>query len=429
MTPWSTRLCAWSCAAALSTAACGDDLPSIPPDATPAPDATAEGCVAWSGVRLHGGALSDEHADVIVTEEGGLLVAGYADGRHDLVNAVPGGEARGVLHSIDPDGAVETAIVLDGAGPDALDLIVAGGAGAVAAAGRTHAALGGEPVGGARFDVVGGQLDGDTLAAPFRTGVRADDRPVRLVVDGAGALVLAGYAEPQIEGGAVERWEDGFVARVVDGVVARVDADTDAPDVVLALDARDDVIVVGGAVLSGTERGPFVRRLDASLQPVWSTRLSPIPLDAVAWVGLEPDGDVIAVAARTGAAETGQDVAVYRLDGATGDLALLATHGGAGADWPIDAAWTPAGELVVVGETDVGIERPGAGSHDVFAIWFGLDGTVRRVEELGSAGDDHPAAVAVDRCGAAIVVGYASGPIGDVPAHGMRDGLVAAFPP
>jgi hypothetical protein len=378
-------------------------------------------------VRLLGGARDDEASAVLVEPDGAVLVGGYEDGDNAFSRTTPGGEARGVIRRVARDGRDAVLVTLDAPGPDAVDLLARGPEGGVHFAGRTWGALGGDPVAPGFFDVVGGRIEDGAIVSPFRTGVRADDRPTRLAVDDGGDAVIAGYAETEIDGRVVVRWEDGFVARVMDGEIARVDARSDPPDLVLALAVDGDAIVIGGVVQSGAARGPFVSRLDASLSPVWSTRVSTLSMDAITALTFDDAGDVVAVGAGTVSGETGQDVVVYRLTRDTGALETLATFGGPDGDFPTDAVRTDDGGLVIVGETLGGFRRPVVGDIDAFVLWVDASNVLERVEELGSPGDDRATAVTLDPCGTVIVAGYASGAIGDVEGYGRRDAMLVAL--
>jgi len=230
-----------------------------------------------------------------------------------------------------------------------------------------------------------------------------------------------------VVGGAVAAWEDGFVARADGREIIEVRAESPVTDFVFALHAAGDMVVVGGNVAAGPGRGAFVRRLDAALQPVWTTVLSTVPFDAVTWVAQAPGGGGLLALGAISDGASGQDAVLFRLRADDGAPEMLGRVAGPDADWPTDAALAADGTIVLVGDTLGGLgTNPPRGSFDAFVAWLSADGAVERTELLGGPGDDHAAAVAVDACGTAVAVGYASGPVGGALHGGRRDAMLWA---
>ncbi|MBF5045655.1 hypothetical protein FGE12_24830 [Aggregicoccus sp. 17bor-14] len=381
---------------------------------------------------------SDELLDVLVAPGGRLVFAGYEHGSLDA-SVPPEGDALGVIWTVAPGSPIPTYQLLNlpGSAEVVEALTLQPGTNALHFAARTTGAFPGFKSGG-RYDVVVGDVGPDgKLRVRYQGGSEHPQHPTRLTFDPAGDLVVAGYDDDTIDVNYLAREEDPFVLKLHAGEDGALQAswwnhdDTDGSDQVLGLGVGSDgAVYVSGGVLSGAQDGPFLRKLDAQGQALWNRRVTPTGFDMIAAVHVLPGGDLLVAGStfhQLGEHAYGQqDAFVQRRDGATGEVRWTTQLGTDDSDWVTDLAVDPVdGSIVVVGETPGTFDpaKPNAGEFDVFLARLSADGQVRATQQWGSAGDDHPAAVAVDPCGRAFIVGYTTGDLAG-PSRGSRDAFV-----
>ena len=435
--------------AATSLAACGSSG-ETPPD--PVDDPVTPKCVQipkdWTddGVQW-GTANGDEALDIVISPHGYAYVGGYVDGTVGQATVDPSGDASGVLLTIGPD-------------PDEPDMLTywekdfqtqSGRAESIEAltfhpdtgelyfVGRTTGKFSGYANAG-KFDYfVGGPGSKSKFDVLYQGGWPSPQHPRQISFDANRDLIIGGYDDIYVPTNYVEAWEDPFVVKLQRGTNGslseswRYQANTAYTDLLGGLAVEQEGtspgIYVSGVNTSGVERGMFVKKLDADGNVLWTHRQSPIAYDMTQSVHLLPDGNLLTASstfAMLGDAAYGQqDVVVQKLDPETRQALWTFQYGSADTEWVTDMAVDSRGNIFVVGETLGAIERDtvNQGSFDIFMLKVSPDGQLLEARQWGSAGDDHPSAVAVDACGEAFIVGYTTGDL-LTTSFGSRDAFI-----
>lgn len=416
-------------------AACGDNRPG-PASTDAALDANLPAAV---NLEL-GGAADDDVLDIDVGGDA-VIVAGYRNGILGQENVEPVGNAIGFVEAYELDGRMRWARTFDTAAADTVEAVAVTGSELVLV-GRTSGAFpGGTNAGSMDAFVARMAIGGDGVPEVVMFGDERPQHPMRVARDAAGAVLVAGYDDVHVVGGAVIDQTDPLVARVrTDGGALALDwlrrpgtVDSDVYEALVAPGPAGEVIV-GGSMLAGPGRGPFVRRLDAAGAVVWERHLSTTGVDALTGLTTGPDGLVYATGAtfgRIGSRSYGeQDAFVVALDPATGEIRRAMQGGSPAPDYPRDVVVAADGTVYVTGETLGAL--PGstpAGDYDAMVLRFAPDNTWTGAWQRGTPGDDIGKAIAVTSVGA-VVGGYANGPIFDgATYHGRRDGFVIHLPP
>lgn len=403
-------------------AACGgggaDDTP--PPGSNP----PALACLAMpSEVSWHADdTRSSEWKDVRVDWRNRIWLAGYDRGLLGQVNIEPGGDARGVLRLLSPAGEqlFDSGARLDSPGADVAEALHIDAGGRMAVAGRTTGVLSGG-VNHGQFDLFVARLDATQPAAAWQllqTGDERPQRPRRIELLEPGALVLAGLNDDHVPTNYLAEWSDTMAARVGIGADGTLSAgwthrsQSTEPDAGAALAVHQGQVFVGGTVMSGPQRGMFVRKLGANGQPLWTARYTSIGLDRVAALVSLPDGSLLMAGSVTGSFRGGvssgeQDLVVARISAVDGAVLWSTQLGSAGVDWLTDARVHAQGRIWLYGETEGGFVpgRAPAGSTDLFLLRLAADGTLQRAWQWGTAADEAATGVALDSCGRAVAVG------------------------
>jgi hypothetical protein len=398
----------------------------------------------WTSSGLVWGTqMSEEVLALAINDKGHLYVGGYENGITGQANIDPSGDARGVLMKFGPD---STGGIIpywkqdyDTAGADTIEALTFHPVtGALYFAGRTTGAFPGFTHKGQQDIFIGGPGTVSQFGVLYQGGTERPQHPRRLAFDGLGDLIIAGYDDTYVPSNYVEAWEDPFVLKLhPDGNTMTQSwwwqFGTSMSDYVngLAVDTKDSSgIYITGANLSGTQRGAFVQKLDAAGQRLWFQRQTTVGVDMMQAAHVLPDGNVI-IAGSTfavlGKESYGQqDAVVRKLDKTTGAPIWTYQFGSADTDWVTDMTVDANGNIYLVGET-LGAVDPAAkpqGEYDVFLLKLDQEGNLLQVRQWGSAGDDHPATVAVDACGEAFIGGYTTGNLLDVPNSGGRDAFL-----
>jgi hypothetical protein len=385
--------------------------------------------------RVFGGPQDDELLDVAVVGDE-LVIAGYLDGVLGVSNIDPGGPAVGVIEAFAvDDGAPRWRRTLDTTGADTIESLLVEDI-SIAFVGRTTGAFPGFTSAGKHDAFVGTTPRTATGSAPvFQFGTERPQHPRAISRDTTGALLLAGFDDVYVEGSVVQDFENAWSARVTIAPSYALDwqrrTTSAMPDrywAGLAAGPAGEQFV-GGGNDSGSGRGPFVARLDATGATLWTRRLSTVGVDAVTAIQRGPDGGLY-VAGTTftqlGSQAYGeQDFFVLALDPDTGATLRAMQAGSTSGDYPRDLAIAADGTVYVVGET-IG-EVPGAtnaGTSDPVVVRFAPDGRWTGAWQRGTAGDDSGAAIALVP-GGVVLVGFCAGAlVPGVPAAGGRDGFV-----
>ena len=366
--------------------------------------------------------LSSEWKDVRVDWRNRIWLAGYDRGRLGDVNLEPGGDARGVLRMLSPTGEeqFDSGARLDSPGADVAEALHIDAGGRIAVAGRTTGVLAGGPNRG-QFDTFVARLDATVPAAAWQLVQTGDERPQhprRIDQLDAGALVLAGLSDDYVPTNYVAEWSDTMASRVDvggDGALAAAwshRSQSAEPDAGAALAVHQGQVFVGGTVISGAQRGMFVRKLSAAGEPLWTARYTAIGLDRVAALVSLPDGSLLMAGSVTGTFRGGtsageQDLVVARISAVDGAVFWSRQIGSAGVDWLTDAKVDAQGRIWLYGETDgsfVAGHTP-AGNTDLFVLRLAADGSLQRAWQWGTASDEAATGMALDSCGRAVAAG------------------------
>ncbi|MDE2082252.1 MAG: hypothetical protein KGI90_12940 [Burkholderiales bacterium] len=378
-------------------------------------------------------AQSSDWNDVLVDGQNRIWLAGWTDGTVGQERTDPGGNSRAVVRQLAPDGRLlwDSGGTLDSPGTDVAEALALSPQGVLYAVGRTSGALGDSGNAG-QFDTFVAWSERPGGAAPWRiaqTGTERPQHPRRATVGADGDLFVVGYDDEYIIGNYVAAWADPFALRWkhggTGGATERLALQWQHQFASAASDWADGLAVVQGPTgpaiyLSGTrgggaQRGMFVRKLDASGQPLWTVDYGSW-LDNISVLRPQPDGTLLMAGSvygsfRGGMAQGGQDVFVARIAGDDGRVLESWQFGSAGADWLTDMQIDTAGQLVLLGETTGSIvagQAP-AGQTDLFMLKLSPQGRVLGARQWGTADDESAHRLALDSCGRAVAVGSSTG--------------------
>lgn len=229
-------------------------------------------------------------------------------------------------------------------------------------------------------------------------------------------------------------WEASIEVRPGEVAVARVPTwpmqfavDGGGPRPQFVVDREGNIILPGWVGVSVTgvdlgERGVSVRKLDAYGNEMWIREFGSSGRDEASGVAVDRGGNILVVGWTTGALgdqNAGMDDAfVRKLDG-DGNEVWTHQFGSEGVDRALAVTVDGSGNVLVVGETSRSIVGPWDGNPtgNVFARKLDPRGRELWTHEFGSAGNDIPTSVAVDRHNDVFVAGVAAGPIGGPQAE------------
>ncbi|SEU37137.1 hypothetical protein SAMN05443639_12373 [Stigmatella erecta] len=390
---------------------------------------------------MWGTALSDEVLDVAIDNEANVFVAGYENGITGQTNVDPSGDARAVLVKL-ATGASGLAPAwkkeFNTAGTDTLEaLAFHPETGKLHFAGRTTGAFPGFTHQGQQDLFLGGPGSASDFEVLYQGGSETPQHPRRLHFDAARDVIVSGFDDIYIPSNYVDKWEDPFVAKL------RRDGDTftvqwwwqfNTPHTDMlggaAVDARStSSIYITGVNAAGAQRGTFAQKIDPAGKSVWFQRQTPVGIDMMQAAEMLPDGHV-AIAGSTFStlgdrAYGQQDIVVRKLDAATGTPLWTFQFGTEESEWVTDLAVDAQGNLLVVGQATLALKdgyEP-KGDMEVFLVKVNPEGKLLDVYQWGSAGEDYPATVAADACGAAIIGGFTTGDFFG-PSQGARDAFL-----
>lgn len=395
---------------------------------------------------------SDEATDLWLNPNGTVYVSGYDNGVVGFTTVDPSGDSRGLILAYsaslntltrtikfgEANGKTEVVEALT-VGPGLMELYFTG---------RTTGALGTTPNISGQFDTFAGWTDfTGTTKKIFQFGNERPQHPRRLALDNAGGMIISGWDDLYVPSNYVEAWEDPFVLKLrrsgndltqVPGWPLQFNtAYTDLLPGMAMKSEENAPIYITGASLSGTGRGMFVKKFKADGTADWHSQQSPISVDMGAALHVRPDGNVLFVGSTYmdyGVGTYGEmDVVVRLLDPVSGQPIWTRTYGTPYSEWVTDVTVDDLGNIYVVGQTygsfDPNILPPEYDS-DIFLIKLAPDGTSPQFFQVGSWGEDYPAAVAVNGDGDVFVAGYSTDSFipGKSPKGG-RDGFVFRVSP
>lgn len=407
-------------AALVTLAACGgsDDT-----GASPNPPAEPLACLDLPAITWHASATAAaDWNDVLVDRHHRIWLAGWAEGEVGRERLDPSGNSRAVVRQLDTDGRIlwDSRAGFDSAGTDVAEALAMGADGRVFVAGRTTGTLDGRANAG-QFDAFVAWADAAAPATPWQrlqTGTERPEHPRRLVVAANGDLHVAGWDDEFVPTNYVAAWQDPIAFRFDRQGTGfaqawRHQGGSEAPDLAdgLAVDAAGHTYL-GGSVQSGTQRGMFLRKLDADGRPLWTARYTSLPVDHIAAVQRLADGSLLVAGSVYGSfrGHPGfgeQDVFVARVAADDGRVLASWQFGGAGSEWLTDMKIDAQGRILLLGETD-GSVVPGqanAGAADLFMLQLDADGRVLARTQWGTAADEQARRLAADGCGRVVATG------------------------
>jgi len=363
------------------------------------------GTTVWSvGVATAG--VDDEVLAVAVGTDGVVAFGGATRG--DVGSNPNQGEGDGFVVLLEADGAERWRVQLGDAGDDQVAALAIRDDGVVVAVGTTESVLGGPT----SAIVVG--LDGATGATLWKRGVASPEGAagVAVAVDASGVAFVAGHMRGDLPPAVNQGFRDAFLLRVtaagdIDGYLLFGGSSFDSAADVVLLPGGDVVLVgaTGDAVPGAVGTGQFfVARFapDLLTPPAWVIQAGG-DLDVVpAAAAVDPDGDVVVVGLVSGQLGADPfidqyDVFVARLPAGGAPPAFVRQVGTAGYDEAAAVAVDAAGRVWVVG-TEYGF-GPGANTSDVVLHVFGPDDALLRREVLpvGAVAGARALALAGDR--------------------------------
>ncbi|MBY0276620.1 PQQ-like beta-propeller repeat protein [Candidatus Binatia bacterium] len=229
------------------------------------------------------------------------------------------------------------------------------------------------------------RFDGPGRDADYATDV-AVDASGDVIVGGVSHLIAEDMLAIKIDGETgLEKWH-----AVVPGPVAGQDQ-----GLAVAIDAHGDVAVVGDATTAGpVDRFAAIKLRGTDGELLWRAfAAGPDDNGQASGAAFDAAGDLVVVGSIAFAA-TGFDVAVVKLDGATGAERWHRYVDGSAHDFDFGAQLTvsASGDVVAVG----GVVNTGSG-HDVLVLRLGPDGSERWRRDIdgGTARYDSGAAVSL----------------------------------
>lgn len=254
-------------------------------------------------------------------------------------------------------------------------------------------------------------------------GTSSNDSGVRVVIDGAGDIIVAGTAGDALPSQAWEGDGDAFLRKYdADGnVLWTRQFGTAMADWVggVTVDADDNIIVVGdtlGAFPSFTRVGAydiFVAKYDPSGARLWLHQFGSEALAAALSRGVAADssGNVFLVGSTYAGAFPGQtalgndDAFVFKLD-ANGDVLWIRQFGASEDDQADAVAINAVGEIIIAGSTrSVLAGQVSSGGFDVFLEAYDSDGAHLWTRQHGTSGSDASTALAIASDGEIYVAG------------------------
>jgi len=203
----------------------------------------------------------------------------------------------------------------------------------------------------------------------------------------------------------------------------------------IAVEAGGDLAVVGttsstlpGQAASGSFDA-FIRRYNSAGDEVWTRQFGTSAGDNARRVAVAPDGRVLVVGSTEGAlpgqaSAGGFDVFVSMLDSG-GRQIWTRQFGSRGDDFGVAVGTDRFGNVSVAGSADRAL--PGQTSGTTFLRHFDVGGSVLWTDQFGTGKSDDAWDVAVDRDGAAYLVGTTDHGLSGRQSAGRLDGFVRKY--
>jgi hypothetical protein len=255
-------------------------------------------------------------------------------------------------------------------------------------------------------------------------------------------MVVAGTTHGELDSGESSDDYDAFVrqydAEGVEQWTEQFGGDSD--DRVHAMSVGGDGSIVVAGFTNGDLGGDgnagsydaFVRKYDPAGAVQWTDQLGSAGFDYAHSVSVADDGSVV-IAGQTagdldGNGNAGDDDAFVRKYSAAGVEQWTAQLGTVGADRAYSVTVDGDGNVVVVGNTEGGLDGSvSAGSTDVFVRKYDAAGVEQWTEQYGTARDDRVRSVIVDSDGSIFVAGYTEGDLGGDGNAGGEDAYVRKY--
>lgn len=262
-----------------------------------------------------------------------------------------------------------------------------------------------------------------------------------VLVNGEGAIFVAGYSQGAIDDQSNAGGQDAFLTRVEPGGELGWTREwgTEQDEFVYAAASNDaGVFVAGyteGAFAGSTNVGEadaFVTCFDFAGEPLWTRQWGTTATDYGQAVHADAFGNVLVAGYTYGALgdETNlgsQDAFLIKLD-ASGELAWIRQWGSATTDYGLSVTSDEHGNLYVTGYTYGAVgEQPSAGVEDAFLSKFDPDGALLWSRQWGTPGADSARYLTLAPNGDVLVAGDTEGSFDGYLSAGERDAFLVRF--
>lgn len=388
-------------------------------------------------VRQFGTAGDDDAADVAMTADHQVIVAGTVSGAVEGQTALGGTD--GFIARMEPlHGVSQWTRLVGTPANDAIRSVAIDAAGNIFVAGNTAGAFPG-------FSSVGND---DAFLAKFNSlgelqwvrqwGTPLSDFATAVRLDGNGAILVAGYTYGGMDGNVNAGGVDVFLVKWnADGTKAwtrQWGTSENDYGYAIAIDAANAVYVTGntaGAMHGNVHQGnfdAFLTKHDENGVFQWTRQLGTAGNDGANAAAVDAGGAILIAGYTVGdlwgqGSAGGYDAFVARFSTA-GDTVWLRQGGTAANDYG-NGIFLHQGNVYVVGRTDGPLDgSPQAGGGDAYVWKWAGDGSPQFARKWGSAAEDRLLAVTTDSTARVVAVGFTSGSMPGVSGAGMKDVLV-----
>lgn len=275
-------------------------------------------------------------------------------------------------------------------------------------------------------------------------GSREYDRAFAVAIGAAGAIVVAGSSEGNLEGRTQQGSGDGFVSCFqADGSKAWTTLlGTTAADGIAAVTTGSDGSVyvagttmgrLGGQTPSGLEDA-FLTRLSATGAHIWTRLLGTARADRATALARGLDGSLYVAGSTNGAlhgaTNNGSSDAFLSKYDANGQRLWTRLLGGVAADGATGLVVGTDGAIYICGSTEGSLQgQASAGGGDAFLSKFDPNGSHLWSRLVGSSNFDAAQSVSLGTNGNLFLAGVTEGGFDGQLNRGQRDGFLSQFSP
>ncbi len=268
-------------------------------------------------------------------------------------------------------------------------------------------------------------------------GTWRSDYSYGVAADAAGNAYISGYTYGNLGGPNAGSW-DAFLRKYdpEGNALWTRQLGTSGSDygVGVAVDVLGNTYITGDS--NGSLGGPnagytdaFLSKYDADGNALWTRQLGTMDYDYSLGVAVDAAGNAY-ISGYTdgnlgGPNAGGADAFLSKYD-AEGNVLWTRQLGSAGDDHSHAVAVDALGNAYISGHTDANLWGPNAGGTDAFLSKYDADGNALWTRQLGTADDDWSYGVAVDAAGNAYISGYTDGNLGG-PNAGGTDAFLSKY--